>query len=147
MALIMCPSLGLGTYVHYGTSPLSLFNADVVITAQQQLKPKLCNNVLLVHTCKAEEWLEEPPSVDNFVCMLQELEEQKEPLAYVEQFFLKACQYGLDLDKKIGNSFVELFASGGHMSFTQQVFNRLPYSDEYSWSCLIQGFYEGGYFE
>ncbi|MCO5558407.1 hypothetical protein L7F22_011988 [Adiantum nelumboides] len=143
----MCPSPGLGTYVHYGTSPLSLLNADVVIAAHQQLKPKLCNNVLLVHTCKAEEWLEEPPSVESFVCMLQELEEQKESLAYVEQFFLKACQYGFDLDRKIGNSFVELFASCGHMSFTQQVFNRLPYSDEYSWSCLIQGFYEGGYFD
>ncbi|KAI5057811.1 hypothetical protein GOP47_0027826 [Adiantum capillus-veneris] len=144
MALVVCPIPGLDTHVQAGTLPSTLINGIVVGAAHQHVKSKVCKGLLLFRSCDDEGWPEEPPSVESFMHGLEKWEEDEDPLAYVQQFFSKACQYGFDLHKMIGNSFVELFAGCGSMSWTQQVFNRLHFCDEYSWSSLIQGFYACG---
>lgn len=144
MALVMCPTPGLVEHVQSGISSSTPLKGDALISGHQHVKWKVCNDTLPYLACKAGELPKELPSMERLMCMLQEWREQTDPLAYVYQLFLKACLYGFDLHRGIGNTFIELFVGCGSISLTQQVFNRLPNCDEYSWSSLIQGFYECG---
>ncbi|KAH7435789.1 hypothetical protein KP509_06G079800 [Ceratopteris richardii] len=98
----------------------------------------------LLYTCRSNEANDEPPSLSGFMCALQQYREKEEPLLYAQQLFLEACYYGFELHREISNFFVEIFARCRNTPSTLQVFNRLPYFDERSWSFITQWFYENG---
>ena len=66
-------------------------------------------------------------------------------LAFELHFYAYMCELGLEV--LFGNSLVSLFMESGRIFHGQQVFLRLPYPDETSWSSLITGYVETGDFK
>eukprot|EP00250_Pteridium_aquilinum_P011107 c19841_g2_i1 orf=2-1540(-) len=143
-AVIIHPTPSPEKHVQIGIPTSSLMNCDVAIDGYHHFTRSTYDDAFLLHACKTEESLEEPPCMESFMCELQEGRKQKDPLAYAQHLYLKACQDGFDLHRVLGNSFVKLFAGCKSTSHAKQIFNRLPNRDEYSWSSLIQGLIECG---
>lgn len=144
MSAVICSPPSPEKHVHAGIPLLGLMKGGVAIADYQHVIWPAYDDALRLHACEPEESLKDPPCLESFMCMLKNWREQKDPLAYAQQLLLKACHAGFDLDRTLGNSFLELFVGCRSMFHAQQIFNRMPYCDEFSWSSLIQGFIESG---
>lgn len=83
------------------------------------------------------------PSVDNFTSILHRCRKEKN-LAYANHVHTHICEKGLEVHKSLGNHLVPMFVDCGSAVNAQQVFNRLNYCNEFSWTSLIEGYIESG---
>ena len=59
----------------------------------------------------------------------------------------KLCSNGLEDNEVVGNHIVPMFVECGSVSCAQNVFNRLVYRNEFSWTSLILGYLHSGKLE
>lgn len=83
------------------------------------------------------------PSVDNLICILQKCRKRKN-LAYAKCVHVRLCGYGLESHRVLGNYVVPMFVECESLLDAQQVFNRLVWRNEFSWTILMQGYLDCG---
>lgn len=144
IAAISCPTASPQKHVHSSIPPLGLISGDDLISGYQHVVWPTYSDALRLRAREAEESIEELPSIENFRCLLKKWRQQKDPLAYGQGIFVKACEDGFDCHTAISNGLLELFVGCRSLFHAWQIFNRLPYCDEFSWTFLIQGLIDLG---
>eukprot|EP00250_Pteridium_aquilinum_P015263 c22481_g3_i1 orf=155-3055(+) len=81
--------------------------------------------------------------LDNLLPVLQNCIESKN-LSYAKLVHLHICNHGLEQSSKIINYIVPMFVGCGAALDAQQALYRSAHCNEYSWTCLIQGFIDCG---
>ena len=85
-------------------------------------------------------------SVDNYILLLGECRRRKS-FKHSHTLYLHICGNGLEADHKLGNHLVPTFVECGNICEAHQIFNKLLYHNEHSWTALLQGYAEKEEFE
>ncbi|MCO5547394.1 hypothetical protein L7F22_000842 [Adiantum nelumboides] len=92
----------------------------------------------LFERLSADDGVAEFPSIGTFLDILQNCRTVSS-LEYAKQAFLHLCHNGLEAQKNVGNYLVPILVECGAIDYAKQVFHRLEYRNEHSWTALIQG--------
>lgn len=83
------------------------------------------------------------PSIEDLICISQKCRHEKCTTHAMSAYAL-VCDHGLEAHKALGNYLVPMFIDCGSVLIAQQLFNKLSYCNDCSWSCLIRGYTEAG---
>ncbi|KAI5068840.1 hypothetical protein GOP47_0017185 [Adiantum capillus-veneris] len=89
---------------------------------------------------------DEFPSIGTFLDILQSCRAVSS-LMHAKQAHLHICNNGLEAQKDVGNYLVPILVECGAVDYAKQVFHRLMYQNEHSWTSLIQGHVVSGNIE
>eukprot|EP00250_Pteridium_aquilinum_P018916 c24231_g6_i1 orf=3-725(-) len=83
----------------------------------------------------------EPPSLDDCIHISQSCKKTRN-VAFARRLQTRVSACGLDTHGGLGNYLVPMLVECGVVSDAQQVFYKLSYCNDYSWSSLVQGYVE-----
>ncbi|KAI5072875.1 hypothetical protein GOP47_0012981 [Adiantum capillus-veneris] len=102
----------------------------------------LCENPCLMQPILLEQF-GDLPSLEKYTSILHRCRKDRN-LAFANHLHTHLCGNGLEAHKTIGNHLVPMFVECGSAINAQQVFNRLTYLNEFSWTSLIEGYIDSG---
>eukprot|EP00250_Pteridium_aquilinum_P014600 c22087_g1_i1 orf=558-3443(+) len=83
------------------------------------------------------------PSIEDLICISQQCRRER-CLAHAMSAYALTCDCGLEAHEALGNYLVPMFVDCGSVLNAQQLFNKLLYCNDCSWTCLIRGYTEAG---
>eukprot|EP00250_Pteridium_aquilinum_P005696 c15749_g1_i2 orf=84-812(-) len=86
------------------------------------------------------------PLIDNLLCVLDECKKRKD-VESAQILHIYSHSHGLESHELLGNYLVPLLVECGCFETACQVFQRLSYRNEHSWTSLMQGYVECGKYE
>ncbi|MCO5608879.1 hypothetical protein L7F22_063097 [Adiantum nelumboides] len=81
--------------------------------------------------------------IDSIANILHRCHKAKNP-SYVTRVYACMQERGLDVHRSLGNHLVSLLVDAGSIHSAHQVFAKLPYRSECSWTSLINGYIKHG---
>ncbi|MCO5567000.1 hypothetical protein L7F22_020683 [Adiantum nelumboides] len=81
--------------------------------------------------------------IDSIANILHRCHKAKNP-SYVTRVYACMQERGLDVHRSLGNHLVSLLVDAGSVHSAHQVFDKLPYRSECSWTSLINGYIKHG---
>eukprot|EP00250_Pteridium_aquilinum_P015519 c22628_g3_i2 orf=1-513(-) len=86
---------------------------------------------------------EQPPSVDDFLNVLRDCR-MTQNIWHTKYVQMHIHNNGLEAHEIIGNHLVSTLMHCGSVAHAELAFRRLVHPNQYSWTCLIQGYTDGG---
>eukprot|EP00250_Pteridium_aquilinum_P017420 c23625_g10_i1 orf=511-1347(+) len=113
---------------------------------QQTAGPTCWEMLSIEEALTTLEYTTELPTIENFFGIVHKCRKQRS-LEYAHRVHVHIHGKGLDAHKALGNHLVPLFVECGSLSQADQIFHRITYRNEFSWTSLIQGYVGCGKFQ
>ena len=104
-----------------------------------------CHNLCLDEVMpRLEGSMESQPGLDDLIRILHRCRKERD-LSSALQLHKLLHQWGLESHYPIGNYIIPVLVEVGCMSCAQNLFNKLEYRNEFSWTCLMTGYIKCGH--